>query len=641
MYFYKSSNFMLIKLKKSNLFIILISFIGTYIVFPVYFEAGLWTITDHSQNWFSLDPSWSLTVTNAFKNGLSFGTEFVLTYGPLGFLTNRLLLGINKYYLLGYDIFLSANFFLFFYYSLRYSQSKRHVLALIIICLICLPIHFGAGTSILLFVIQIFWMNRYLNYQKSGSLIAAALLSLVLLFMKFNTGFISILLLLTTILYSYYHNSDKRRLLLFVSLFFVILIKVLALVFNVSIFQYVKTGFMMVEGFNDLMHLDQEKNLELKSAIFCLLFCIILLIYSLIKSSINWQKSTVIMVLFSLPAYILYKQGFTRADEQHIREFYFYFPLLILAFPQFLNSDFSIDLKHLLFIPVFISCSFAITSQKSILETLINRLFKPDYIKPFIYAGLNTGNFLDSTKNQFPLAIKNKIGSAKVDAYPWNLMELFENKLNISTRPVIQSYTAYTKQLEQLNAAFYDSEKSPTFVLYDFASIDNRYPLFDEPLINLRLFENYDVCDTLQSYGRFKLLLKKKNTPSKITLVPLNSYEKSLDYKIIPKSDIYYEIEIKKTLKGKLQSLFFKPPQLLLQIMNGNKQLFEYRTSINLLESGFFSDRIFYQTSDIFNMYNKTISDRNNKILFYGIRTLNSDCFRNIMTINEYKILTN
>ena len=237
--YFQTQIFMHFDSKKKENLILLISIASTYIVFPVFFEAGLWTISDHSQNWFSLDPSWSLTVTNAFKNGLNFGTEFVLTYGPLGFLTNRLLLGINKYYLLGYDIFLSINFFLFFYYSLRYSQSKRHVLALIIICLICLPIHFGAGTSILLFVIQVFWMNRYLNYQKSGSLIAAALLSLVLLFMKFNTGFISILLLLTTILYSYYHNSDKRRFLLFVSLFFVLLIKVLALVFNVSIFKYI------------------------------------------------------------------------------------------------------------------------------------------------------------------------------------------------------------------------------------------------------------------------------------------------------------------------------------------------------------------------------------------------------------------
>ncbi len=625
--------------KKKKLLISFISLIGTYIAFPVFFEGGLWTITDHSQNWFSLDPSWSFTITQAFRKGMLWGTEFVLTYGPFGFLTSRLLLGINKYYLLGYDIFLSTNIFLFFYYSLLHTNSKRQVLSLIIISLICLPIHFGAGSSILLFVIQIFWMNEYLTHQKAGSLIAATLISLLLLFMKFNTGFVSFLLLIATVSYTFYYRSDKRKFLLLVLICFIIFFKLSTQILNVNTWQYFKTGFMMVEGYSDLMHLDQEKNLELIFAIFCLITCTLILIYSLIKSKVKWHLGLIMLILFSLPAYILYKQGFTRADEQHIQEFYFYFPLLILAFPQFFNSGFSSDLKHLVFVPVLISCSFAIKSNKSVMETLMKRLFKPDYIKPFLYAGPTTGNFLDSTKNQLPLAIKNKIGSSKIDAYPWNLIELFENKLNITTRPIIQSYTAYTKHLEELNAAFYDSENAPAFVLYDYASIDNRYPLCDEPLLNLRLLNNYEVCDTLNSYGRFKLLLKKKSINSKITLLPIKSYEKEIDFKIIPKADTYYEIEVKKTARGKLQSLFFKPPQLLLQIMNGNKQLFEYRTSINLLESGFFSNTIYYNTHDILNKFTEAQIDKNNLILFYGVRVLNPGCFQSKMIIKEYKII--
>ena len=215
---------------------------------------------------------------------------------------------------------------------------------------------------------------------------------------------------------------------------------------------------------------------------------------------------------------------------------------------------------------------------------------------------------------------------------------MFENKLNITTRPIIQSYTAYTPQLEKLNASFYDSKNAPDYVLYDFASIDNRYPLNDEPLLHLKFFNNYDVCDTLQSYGRFKLLLKR-NTKSKIKLLEIKTYEANLNSKIIPKEDGYYEVFIKKNVKGKIQSLLFNPPQILFQVMNGDKQLFEYHTSIKLLESGFFSNRFYNSTKDVFDMYTQNALHKHTTVIFYGFRALDTDCFEDKITVKEYKII--
>lgn len=623
---------------KSKVLVVLFSLLGTYLTFPVFFERLLFSINDYSQNWLSLDPSWILALTQAFSKNLVFGSEFALTYGPLGFLTSRLLLGINKYYLLGFDVFVALNFFFMFYCSLIRSASKRQVLMLIALCIISLPVFYGAGTSILLMAIQLFWLTEFLTNQKNMALIASMLVSGLLLFMKFNTGFITFFLLFLVIAYNFITQPNSRKQLMLLSITFFLLLTISFRFLNVSPWPYFKTGLMMIEGYGDLMFLDQEKYLELNFGIFCLIACLALLMYCLVKLKVKAHLGLIVLLLYSIPAYVLYKQGFTRADRQHIQEFYAYFPMLLMAFPQFFNRQLAPDVNYLVFIPAFICCSFAIQTDQNVPQRLIQRMFKSNYIKAFSTYSSTSGNRIDSTQNQLPLVVKNKIARAKIDAYPWNLIELYENKLNVSTRPIIQSYTAYTKELEQINAAHYDSERAPEFVLYDYASIDNRYPLSDEPLLNLRLFNNYSVCDTLHSYGSFKLLLKKTNT-AKIKLLPSKTYEISTDSKIIPKADTYYEIVLKKTLKGKLQSLLWHSPQLVLQIMNGNKDLYEYHTSVQLLESGFFSNIHYNTTYDVLNMYSKSTIDKNNKVFFYGVRELDFGCFENKMTIKEYKIV--
>lgn len=625
-------------LLNNKLFLLIFSLIAAYFTIPFFFEKGIWQIKDYSQNWLTLDPSWNISIAKAYINNLTWGEDFALTYGPLGFLTTRMLLGINKYYLLGFDLFVTLNIFLFFYYSLLNASSKKIVLLLISLCLICLPTYFGAGTSIILLVLQSFWMREFLTKQNTLSLAAAMLISLLLLFMKFNTGFISALLLLSTINYTLITQpSAKKRLLIFTGIY-ISLFCILLFLLNVSVLNYFKTGFMMIEGYSDIMHLNQEKYLELSFGILTVLISLLCLILALKKSKLELFEGLYVTFLFALPAYIFYKQGFTRADAQHIKEFYCYFPLLLLAFPDFLRNELSPLLKSAPFVVVFICCFFSNKFSKQSIGNTLSRFDKSGYIKSFNAYSASSGIFLDSTQNQLPLAIKNKISHSSIDAYPWNILELFENNLNIASRPVIQSYTAYTPQLEKLNAAFYDSEKAPDYVLYDYASIDNRYPLCDEPLLHLRLFINYDVCDTLQSYGRFKLLLKK-NSKNKIKLQEVNSYEANLNSQIIPKEDSYYEVFIKKTIKGKIQSLLFNPPQLALQVMNANQQLFEYHTSIKLLESGFFSNQFYRSTEDVYNMYTHKLSDKNTQVAYYGFSTLDTDCFDDKIMVKEYKII--
>lgn len=74
------------------------------------------------------------------------------------------------------------------------------------------------------------------------------------------------------------------------------------------------------------------------------------------------------------------------------------------------------------------------------------RLFNYTYSKNF-----------DEKPLQFPERVKSKIGQRTVDILHNDVSYIFFNKLNYNPRPVIQTYSAYTAELMQLNGRKYAS----------------------------------------------------------------------------------------------------------------------------------------------------------------------------------------
>jgi len=141
-------------------------------------------------------------------------------------------------------------------------------------------------------------------------------------------------------------------------------------------------------------------------------------------------------------------------------------------------------------------------------------------------------------------------------------------------------------------------------VLYEYDAIDSRYPLFDEPKVNLTLLKNYTCTDTFSFAGRPVLVLEKSN-PSGITLQKIKEYEICMNALIVPQAGMYYTLFVSNTLAGKLTSVIDHAPELslVIKLKDGNER--EYRTSIALLETGIFSDHFFSSTSDFFCRHEK------------------------------------
>lgn len=74
---------------------------------------------------------------------------------------------------------------------------------------------------------------------------------------------------------------------------------------------------------------------------------------------------------------------------------------------------------------------------------------------------------------------------ASADIIPWDISYVLANQLKYTPRPIPQSYTVYTKKLQDINNAFYSSpERSPDWLIVNIKDIDDRLPVgLDSPIL--------------------------------------------------------------------------------------------------------------------------------------------------------------
>jgi len=108
-----------------------------------------------------------------------------------------------------------------------------------------------------------------------------------------------------------------------------------------------------------------------------------------------------------------------------------------------------------------------------------------------------------------PESMRSIVGSASVDVYPWEVSYVPANGLSWSNRPLPASFSTYTPILDGLNAAFFDSNRRPQYLLwhthrpgYDLGrprgnapvqSIDGRHVFWDEPKTLRAILDSYDL----------------------------------------------------------------------------------------------------------------------------------------------------
>lgn len=615
---------------------IFISLFCAYLLFPNYFELNIYPIQKEPYAWISLDPSWTIGLNYLKQKSLTWGNDLVFTYGPLGQLCTRVGWGENRFLFLFFDLFVFYNWFRIFYKSLSNSKNIILTILMIVFVVVVFPDWIGIANAFILLLFQIFWLRDNIENQSKESYIILSIISVLMLFVKFNTGLFVLPLYYVLLIYNRFNKKITLNYFLLFLLLPILLIFGLLLVFKISPLEYIKSALEIVSGYNSVMYLENQ----IPNSLTYVKYIGILLIFALIVNLYLNKKLKNIEKLFVLGIsvlsfFLIYKQAFVRADIGHINEFFVYIFLLI-----FVVSDLHIYVKNYitsiaLLGAICMSIYFLNTNKEKVFY-LTEKISKKEYFNGFVNFSNASGLHINEGYSKLPDSFLNKIGNNTVDVYPWNIQMLIENKLNYHNRPIIQSYSCYTKSLEQKNFQHYNSESAPKYVIYEYESIDYRYPMFDESLVHLALKKNYTIVDSGIFDERKIILLEKKVDFVPVKLIKTNEYAMLLNSPLIPKENIYYEIEMYHNINGKIQSVLKNSPEIKIEMQIEKGSKVEYKTSDKLLQSGIFSN-VFIENTNSFSSFIK--KDKNLPIIkYYNFKPYDTKMFKDKIKITEYKI---
>lgn len=521
---------------------------------------------------YSLDGAWVMALGYAARKGLTFGRDIVFTYGPLGFFSTRYAVGSAQALLLLADAFCFAGYY---HLARRYLVTDKLSFALALLSAILLRNTIYAQSLYLLFTVYV-CLNFRNKFSNNFELVFTALAAVILFFCKVNYALIALppfaLVIVITII------KDVRKALLWLILPAATLFGIIYCSVHINISGYIQNSLPIIAGFDEAMFTKMEPShpafLAALSAI--AMFAILLALY--VASAVRHKKPVVEMVvcavMFAAALYLAYRNGFTRADVFHYKEYFFTVPFLLCTAAVIFH------VANKLITRVIVAVSIACSCYVLIVHGPWQGKSYPAYAQLFspvnYFAGIGDEPVKDTAPmRRFDGSKVQAIGNATIDILPWETAFAITHGLNYSPRPVPQSYSVYAEALDRLNAAHFAKGTRPGIVLIQNESIDYHYSFWIESITKAAIALNYMVTDSVSVNGHHSLdepdpggayLFLRSRAGSGVQPVfqPIRSVHATLGDTVQldfnPDEPIYIKADLAYTTQGKLRRLFYVPP---------------------------------------------------------------------------------
>ena len=210
-------------------------------------------------------------------------------------------------------------------------------------------------------------------------------------------------------------------------------------------------------------------------------------------------------------------------------------------------------------------------------NAISNRIFSPESFRTAYSAAVETIKIRDP--------LPHVDGSA--DVYPADLSAIFANDLRWSGRPVFQSYSAYTPELQAKNVAHLTGATAPDTVFFTFSPIDGRLPASDDSESLLKLISTYRITDFVSPYVRMDRSPKSSNAQLRKE-EPLSLMTRwNQDIALPDAAPLWITIDIRPSLLGRLVQSVFKLPQLEIDLTLADGSVAHHRFIASIARSGF------------------------------------------------------
>ncbi|ARP84090.1 hypothetical protein CAL12_26925 [Bordetella genomosp. 8] len=187
------------------------------------------------------------------------------------------------------------------------------------------------------------------------------------------------------------------------------------------------------------------------------------------------------------------------------------------------------------------------------------------------------------------------------DVYPFDQAYLLATRNQWAPRPVLQSYSAYTESLEELDAQHVAGDGAPDNIAIRIFSLDGRYPSLDDGPSWPIFFARYEF---VSRSGLFSYLRKKTTfePPVYTGLTDLTAAQGQ--WVDVPKADmVYVKVQIQNTLKGKVIAQLYRPSPLRIRVRLEDGTARDYRLVSRMGAAGFVLSPLVESGEDFENVY--------------------------------------
>ena len=555
-----------------------------------------------------LDPSWQYSMNEAVAQHLNIGTDIIFTFGPYASIYTHLYHPATDHLMIFGCLFLGLCYAASLLYLAK-DKAPYFLLALLVFMVVFMttrdplylsyPLILMAGASR--------YMTEADSHEKMNpnpwQILAIALIFAPLGLLGLVKGSLILICGATAVViatYFLYRGYRKLALIVFISplvstaIFWVLSGQSLLFLPN-----YFASVSQIASGYSEAMALSGIDNIEIPAY----LLAAIAIIWTLLNSDKAAVPTKVFLSTgFALYLFIAFKSGFVRHDGHAlIAGSALVIAVLILGI---ISTDKRLIIALLLSIMVwaYIDISYHDRPIRKTFENIQHFEFSDTYAGALygLYCRIKVSNNLHNrfVRSLAEIRKENAIPALQgtTDIYPHDQAYILASNNKWNPRPVIQSYSAYTPKLAQINEQHLRGSDAPDNVLFSVKPLEHILPSLEDGLSWPALFDNYTVTrfdnqfaylrknQSMKSSSAFDIIYQGTHKAGEIVTLPMSN------------APIYAEIDINPTLLGKLLGGVFKPPQLQLALKLEDGSTKDYRVASTRIRSGFFISPFIHDT---------------------------------------------
>jgi hypothetical protein len=538
-----------------------------------------------------LDPSWMVVLHLAFLDGLAFGQDIVFTYGPWGFVATRTYVPGTFGWLLASWIVLAASIW-FAAFAVARATIRSALWAGLWISALLLVVSLGFEAAYMavavLFVAAAADECRSRLLTGATALLAALLAWLGLVkFTYFGLGTALVVLVTVWLL------ATRRRIgsalpayaLAWVALW------LLADQPLEAAPDYVVNGLSVAAGYTPAMSLWSDAGL----AVIALGIAALTVALVIVLELRSGRRFPVLGTACALILYVAFKAGFVRQDDWHTPIAFLAFAIVALvAAALFTAPSAGLAPRMRLWAiaaPIAVAAvAWGLAAVPGPGRHLIDLVRSSDEtLEFFVRPGraeasrrVGWSSALAEIRRDVPLP---RVSGA-ADLYPDDQLVLVANGLTRFSRPVFQSYSAYTPRLIGLNEAHLRRGDRPRTIFVDLDPIDGRWPTSEDGPNLMTILSDYRLDERTGSY-----LVFRDDRRRGYRLESVRTVHARLGQSIVVPSladgPLWVSMDVHRTMLGRLEELAFRPAVLFLEARLADGRQVQHRLVPGVTADGF------------------------------------------------------